>query len=143
MFLGTHTPRLDEKGRIFLPAKFRDALQGGLVITRGQDRCLFVWSKAGFEALTARFTHTPFTDKASRDFIRVLFSGASDELPDKQGRITIPAILRTYANLSRDVVVIGAMDRVEIWDSAAWESYSADKEDAFSSMSEAVIAGIA
>lgn len=141
MFLGTHTPRLDEKGRIFLPAKFRDELQGGLVITRGQDRCLFIWSKAGFAALTARFTHTSFTDKAARDFIRVLFSGASDELPDKQGRVTIPAILRTYANLSRDVVVIGAMDRVEIWDASAWESYSADKEDAFASLSEAVIDG--
>lgn len=142
MFLGTHTPRLDDKGRLFLPAKFRDDLQGGLVITKGQDRCLFVWSRGDFEALTERVRQAPFTNKASRDFLRVLFSGASDEIPDKQGRITIPPVLRQYARLRRDCVVIGAMDRVEIWDSEAWASYSAEHEESFASMSEEVIDGV-
>ena len=142
MFLGTHTPRLDDKGRLFLPAKFRDDLQGGLVITKGQDRCLYVWSRADFEALTERVRQAPFTNKASRDFLRVLFSGASDELPDKQGRITIPPVLREYARLQRDCVVIGAMDRVEIWDAEAWASYSAEHEESFASMSEEVIDGV-
>jgi MraZ protein len=142
MFLGTHTPRLDDKGRLFLPAKFRDDLQGGLVITRGQDRCLFVWSRGDFEALTERVRQAPFTNKASRDFLRVLFSGASDEIPDKQGRITIPPVLREYARLRRDCVVIGAMDRVEVWDSEAWASYSAEHEESFASMSEEVIDGV-
>jgi MraZ protein len=142
MFLGTHTPRLDDKGRLFLPAKFRDDLQGGLVITKGQDRCLFVWSRGDFEALTERVRQAPFTNKASRDFLRVLFSGASDEIPDKQGRITIPPVLREYARLRRDCVVIGAMDRVEIWDSEAWASYSAEHEESFASMSEEVIDGV-
>jgi MraZ protein len=142
MFLGTHTPRLDDKGRLFLPAKFRDDLQGGLVITKGQDRCLYVWSRADFEALTERVRQAPFTNKASRDFLRVLFSGASDELPDKQGRITIPPVLRQYARLQRDCVVIGAMDRVEVWDAEAWAAYSAEHEESFASMSEEVIDGV-
>jgi MraZ protein len=142
MFLGTHTPRLDDKGRLFLPAKFRDDLQGGLVITKGQDRCLYVWSRADFEALTERVRQAPFTNKSSRDFLRVLFSGASDEIPDKQGRITIPPVLREYARLQRDCVVIGAMDRVEIWDAEAWAAYSAEHEENFASMSEEVIDGV-
>jgi MraZ protein len=142
MFLGTHTPRLDDKGRLFLPAKFRDDLQGGLVITKGQDRCLYVWSRADFEALTERVRQAPFTNKSSRDFLRVLFSGASDEIPDKQGRITIPPVLREYARLQRDCVVIGAMDRVEVWDTEAWAAYSAEHEENFASMSEEVIDGV-
>jgi MraZ protein len=142
MFLGTHTPRLDDKGRLFLPARFRDDLQGGLVITKGQDRCLFVWSRGDFEALTARVRQAPFTNKSARDFLRVLFSGASDEIPDKQGRITIPPVLREYARLQRDCVVIGAMDRVEIWDAESWATYSAEHEESFASMSEEVIDGV-
>ena len=142
MFLGTHTPRLDEKGRLFLPAKFRDELQGGLVITKGQERCLYVWPRSGFEELTSGVRQTSFTSKVSRDFLRMLFSGASDEIPDKQGRITIPPVLREYARLDRDCVVIGAMDRVEIWESNAWRGYAEQQEDAFSQMSEEVMPGI-
>lgn len=142
MFLGTHTPRLDDKGRLFLPARFRDELQAGLVITKGQDRCLYVWTRTGFEELTSRVRGTSFTDKRSRDFLRILFSGASDEIPDKQGRITIPPVLREYARLGRDCVVIGAMDRVEIWDAGAWQGYADQQEDAFSQMSEEVMPGI-
>jgi len=142
MFLGSHTPRLDEKGRLILPAKFRDELQGGLVITKGQDRCLYVWTRSGFEEMTSRLRQTPFTHKGTRDFLRILFSGASDEIPDKQGRITIPPMLREYARLGRDCVVIGAMDRVEIWDAEAWQGYADSQEDAFSQMSEEVMPGV-
>ncbi len=142
MFLGTHTPRLDDKGRLFLPARFRDELQEGLVITKGQDRCLYVWTRSGFEELTFRVRGTSFTDKRSRDFLRILFSGASEEIPDKQGRITIPPVLREYARLGRDCVVIGAMDRVEIWDAGSWQGYADQQEDAFSQMSEEVMPGI-
>ena len=139
MFLGTHRPRLDEKGRVILPAKFRDELQGGLVITRGQDRCLYVWPRAGFAELTEDFRHTAFGEASKRTYARMLFSSASDEVPDKQGRVTIPPMLREYAGLARDCVVIGAMDRVEIWDAQAWAAYSASNEDGFAATEEAVI----
>ena len=123
MFLGTHTPRLDEKGRLFLPAKYREELAGGLVITKGQERCLYVFPTAEFERITEALRTAPVTAKAVRDYSRVFFASASDEMPDKQGRITIPQPLRDYAGLQRDCVVIGANTRLEIWDAAAWETY--------------------
>ena len=90
MFLGTHTPRLDEKGRLFLPAKYREELAGGLVITKGQERCLYVFPTAEFGRITEALRTAPVTAKAVRDYSRVFFASASDEVPDKQGRITIP-----------------------------------------------------
>ena len=116
MFLGTHTPRLDEKGRLFLPAKFRDRLADGLVVTRGQERCLYVFPMDEFVRVADTMRAAPVTSKAVRDYLRVFLSGASDELPDKQGRVTIPAGLREYAGLARDCTVIGAGSRVEVWD---------------------------
>ena len=142
MFLGTHTPRLDEKGRLFLPAKYREELAGGLVITKGQERCLYVFPVAEFGRITDALRSAPVTAKAVRDYSRVLFASASDELPDRQGRITVPAALRTYAGLQRDCVVIGANTRLEIWDSQAWETYLADQEDSFSEAAEEVFPGI-
>ncbi|MGH3497504.1 MAG: division/cell wall cluster transcriptional repressor MraZ [Nocardioidaceae bacterium] len=142
MFLGTHTPRLDEKGRVFLPAKFRDELQEGLVITKGQDYSLYVWPRGVFEQVTEKARQAPFTHKATRDFLRILYSGASDESMDKQGRLTIPPRLREYAHLDRDCVVIGAMDRVEIWNSQAWQTFSDAQETAYSQMSEEVMPGV-
>jgi MraZ protein len=142
MFFGTYAPRLDDKGRLFLPAKFRDELAEGLVVTRGQERCLSVWSLEEFGRMTARMASSSLTDKRHRDYVRMLFAGASDEKPDKQGRITIPPILREYAALSKDCIVIGAMTRIEIWDAAAWQTYSVDREQAFSDLSEEVIPGV-
>ena len=142
MFLGTHQPRLDDKGRLFLPAKFRDELAGGLVITKGQERCLYVWPVAEFERMTDPLRTAPVTSKAARDYQRVLFAGASDEVPDKQGRVTIPPQLREYAGLTRDCVVIGANTRVEIWDSSAWDSYLVAQEQAFADLSEEVLPGV-
>jgi len=142
MFFGTYTPRLDDKGRLFLPAKFRDELSEGLVVTRGQERCLYVWSMAEFGKLTDRLKEAPVTNKATRDYIRMFFAGASDETPDKQGRITIPPMLRDYASLAKDFIVIGAMNRIEIWDAASWQSYSDEQESAFADLSEEVFPGI-
>src|SRR5215210_1360582 len=121
MFLGTHQPRLDDKGRLFLPAKFRDELSEGLVLTKGQERCLYGWPLPEFSRITEQMRTAPVTGKTSRDFGRVLFASASLEVPDKQGRITVPPALRQYAGLARDCVVIGANTRIEVWDLQAWD----------------------
>ena len=142
MFLGTHAPRLDDKGRLILPAKFRDELAEGLVITKGQERCLYVWSAAEFGRLTEQMRSAPVTSKAARDYLRVFFAGAYDDVPDKQGRVTIPAQLREYAGLDKECVVIGANTRVEVWDAAAWERYLAEQEQAFADLSEEVLPGL-
>ncbi|PUA80561.1 division/cell wall cluster transcriptional repressor MraZ [Nocardioides currus] len=142
MFFGTYTPKLDEKGRLFLPAKFRDQLTEGLVVTRGQERCLTVWSMAEFEGMTDRLRAAPVTNKGARDYVRMLFAAASQEVPDKQGRISIPGSLREYASLTKDVVVIGSMNRIEIWDPTAWNTYSEEQEQKFSELSDEVFPGI-
>ena len=142
MFLGTHSPRLDDKGRLFLPAKYREELAGGLVITKGQERCLYVFPEPEFARITEALRTAPVTAKSVRDYSRVFFASASDEVPDKQGRITIPPALRDYAALQRDCVVIGANTRLEIWDSAAWATYLARQEDAFSDASQEVLPGV-
>ena len=120
MFLGTHQPRLDDKGRMILPAKFRERLAPGLVVTRGQERCLYVFPMEEFMRVADDLRAAPVTSKAVRDYLRVFLSGASDEIPDKQGRVTIPANLREYAGLSRECTFIGAGSRLEVWDTAAW-----------------------
>jgi MraZ protein len=142
VFLGTHTPRLDDKGRLFLPAKYREELSAGLVLTKGQERCLYVFPGGEFARIAEALRTAPVTAKAVRDYSRVFFASASDEIPDKQGRITIPQGLRDYAGLQRDCAVIGASTRLEIWDAVAWETYLAQQEDAFSSASEEVLPGI-
>lgn len=142
MFLGTHTPRLDEKGRLFLPAKFRDRLAAGLVVTKGQERCLFVYPADVFDSIATQMQKGPTSSKAVRDYIRVFLAGAHDEVPDRQGRLTIPAPLRQYAGLTRDAAVIGTGNRVEVWDSAAWATYLEASEQAFAEQSEEVVPGL-
>lgn len=137
-FLGTYTPRLDDKGRLILPAKFRSQLASGLVMTRGQERCLFVFPVEEFRRMHEQLRRAPVTSKQARDYLRVFLSGASDELPDKQGRVSIPPMLRTYAGLDRDVTVIGAGTRVEIWDAAAWDTYLADQESGYADTAQEV-----
>jgi len=90
VFLGTYEPRLDEKGRLILPAKYRDELAAGLVLTRGQERCLYVFPMAEFERIAQQLRSAPVNSKQSRDYLRLFLSGATDEVPDKQGRVTIP-----------------------------------------------------
>ena len=136
MFLGTYSPRLDDKGRLFLPAKFRDELAAGLVITKGQERCLYVFAAEEFAGITTRLREAPLTARVARDYSRVFFASAHDEAPDKQGRITVPPALREYAGLDRDCVVIGANTRVEVWDAAAWQSYLDGTEQSFADAEE-------
>ena len=142
MFLGTHYPKLDDKGRLFLPAKFRDALQGGLVMTKGQEHCLYVFPRDDFLTFAQRLEAAPLSSRGARDYLRVLHPGASDELPDRQGRVTIPAPLRAYAGLNKECVVIGTGARVEIWDGQRWDEYLGDSEPAYADLSEEVLPGV-
>lgn len=142
MFLGTYSPRLDEKGRLILPAKFREELADGLVLTRGQERCLYVFSEKEFARVHEQMRQAPISSRQVRDYMRVFLSGASDEVPDKQGRVTIPAALRDYAGLDRELAVIGAGTRAEIWDAQAWNAYLTEKENAFSETDEEALPGV-
>jgi MraZ protein len=142
VFLGTYAPKLDEKGRVILPAKFRDELAGGMVVTRGQERCLYVFSQREFESIHEKMRQAPVSSKQSRDFMRLFLSGANQETPDKQNRVTIPANLREYAALDRDLTVIGAGNRAEIWDTEAWNTYYENTESDFVNTTEEVIPGL-
>jgi MraZ protein len=142
MLLGTHTPKLDEKGRIILPAKFRAELAGGVVLTRGQEHCIYVFSTATFQEQLEKLRTAPLTSKQGREFQRFFLSGASEQEPDSQHRVTIPAVLRDYAGLDRELTVIGAGDRAEIWATEAWNTYYAEREEAFAATEEEVIPGL-
>jgi MraZ protein len=136
MFLGTHTPKLDEKGRVILPAKVRDPLNNGLVMTKGQERCVVIWPSAQFDNYAESLRARSQNNEKVRAFTRVFFSSAFDDVADKQGRVTIPAPLREWAGLDRDLVVVGADTRIEIWDAVAWTQYLAVQEPGFSSLDE-------
>jgi MraZ protein len=142
VFLGTYAPKLDDKGRVILPAKFRSELEGGVVIARGQERCLYVFSTREFEELHDKIRQAPVTSKQARDYLRLFLSGANSEVPDSQNRVTIPAQLRAYAGLDRELTVIGVGNRAEIWDTEAWEQYYAEQESNFSDTTEEVIPGL-
>jgi MraZ protein len=142
VFLGTHTPRLDDKGRLALPARFRPELEGGLVLCKGQDHCLYVFSVTEFDRFTEALRQAPITDVKVRNYGRHLFAGASHEAPDSQGRITIPPHLRDYAGLSKDCAVIGANTRLEIWDNEAWQQYLAGTEQDYADVAEEVLPGL-
>jgi MraZ protein len=142
VFLGTFTPRLDEKGRLFLPAKFRDELAAGLVITPGQERCLRVFPMAEFARVTTVAREAPTALRETRDFHRMVFGEAHDEVPDRQGRVTVPQPLREYAGLTRDCAVVGLNSYLEIWDDAAWREYKASQSEAYSSLSEQGVPGL-
>lgn len=135
-FMGMFFPKLDEKGRLFLPAKYREALAEGVVVTRGQENCLVVWPPEVFDREADRAAERPLTSKAARGYSRMFFSAGDEVTPDKQGRIGIPAVLREYAALEREVVVIGVRDRLEIWNPVAWSDYQEAEALRFSQLDE-------
>jgi MraZ protein len=139
MFLGTHTPKLDEKGRLILPAKFREPLSTGLVMTKGQERCVVVWPTDQFDVYAESLRTRSQNNEKVRAYTRVFFSSAFDDVADKQGRITIPAPLREWAGLDRELVVVGADTRIEIWDAIAWSQYLAVQEPGFASLDENIM----
>jgi len=129
MFLGEYTHSIDNKGRLTVPAKFRGELASGLVVTRGFDTNLMVFTIPGWQELAGKIAEKPLTDPSTRAFRRRVFSGAIDLAPDRQGRILLPANLRSFANLKNDAVIIGMYSYLEIWNVDAWEPVRDDIEN--------------
>ena len=128
MFIGEFQHNIDAKGRIALPAKFRAKLTGGAIITRGIDHCLFVLTNKDWEALAQKLIALPLSQANSRAFVRLMLSGAADVELDTQGRILIPDYLRKYAGLGKEAKVTGVYNRMEIWDTKAWNDYKSKTE---------------
>jgi MraZ protein len=141
-FIGQHTPKLDDKGRLFLPAKFRPRLVDGVVLMQGMEHCIFGWTIEAYEGIADRLRELPFTNRASRNFQRMVTAGSFEETLDKQGRVVIPPKLREWAFLDRDVTVIGAGNRFEIWDTTRWDDFLNQEEEPFADLSDEVMPGI-
>lgn len=124
MFMGEFQHSIDSKGRLIIPSRFRPELGEKFVLTKGLDRCLFAYPWAEWTTLEKKLKALPFTKADARAFVRFFFSGAAECELDRQGRILIPSMLRDYARLEKDVVVIGVSTRVEIWSGTAWKEYN-------------------
>ncbi|PIQ85414.1 MAG: cell division/cell wall cluster transcriptional repressor MraZ [Candidatus Omnitrophica bacterium CG11_big_fil_rev_8_21_14_0_20_45_26] len=143
MFYGEYQHAIDNKDRLIIPAKFREIFKENYAekffITRGLDRCLFMFPEEEWREQERKFKHIPFTRQESRKFNRLYFSGASEVICDKQGRILIPTYLKSYAEIKTDVVVIGVSDRIEIWSKEKWDTFFNDNLGSFESLAEQLI----
>lgn len=124
MLLGEYNHNIDEKGRVSVPAKFREDLGTSFIVTKGLDECLFAYSKDEWIKFEEKLKSLPLTNTNARNFVRFFFSGATECEVDKQGRINIPQNLREYASLSKELCIIGVSTRVEIWNKEKWENYT-------------------
>ncbi|HOP74976.1 MAG TPA: division/cell wall cluster transcriptional repressor MraZ [Bacillota bacterium] len=139
MFMGEYQHAMDEKGRLIIPAKFREGLGEKFVITRGLDNCLFVYPMEQWKQLEDKIKELPTSHADTRAFVRMFFSGAVEAELDKQGRVVIPAHLREHARIERDLYVIGVSTKVEIWAKETWESYSSQAQQSYESIAEKII----
>ena len=128
MFLGRYQHALDAKGRLAVPARFREALADGLVLTRGIDRCLALYPRAAWQPLAARVSALPISDPDARHFRRMVFAEAVDLTLDVQGRILVPPALRAYAGLEREALIVGVDTAIEVWSPEQWETIAAIME---------------
>jgi MraZ protein len=125
VFTGEYRHAIDAKGRVAVPARFRAELAGGGFVTRWIDNCVGIFPKSEWEKVTSRVADLPFSDAGSRVFTRFMFAGAFEFAPDNQGRLLVPPVLREFAGLGDEVVVVGARDHIELWAPDAWAAYSA------------------
>jgi MraZ protein len=139
MFMGEFQHSIDDKGRITIPAKFRDSLGATFVVTRGLDHCLFVYPQEEWTVLENKLKALPLMKSDARAFTRFFFSGATECEWDKQGRVNLPANLREYAKLEKECVVLGVSNRVEIWNRETWQQYFDQSEDAFNEIAEKLV----
>ena len=128
MFMGEYNHTVDEKGRLIIPSKFREELGDEFVVTKGLDGCLFVYDESEWERLEDKLKALPLTNRDARAFARFMLAGAAKVEPDKQGRILLPQVLRTFADLNKDVVLIGVASRIEIWNKDKWDAASMDND---------------
>ncbi len=139
MFIGEFNHNIDSKGRAIVPSKFREELGDKFIVTKGMDGCLFLYTMTAWQAYVDKLAQLPTTNPNARRFVRIMTSGASECEPDGNGRIMIPSNLREFAGITKEIVSIGANDRVEIWDKQKWADYNSDvdfNEEFISSMTE-------
>ena len=128
MFIGEYSHSIDPKKRLALPMKFRSELKNRVVITRGLDKCLFIYPMKIWEELAGKLGTLPVGEASTRSFIRLMLAGAIDADMDKQGKILIPDFLKSYAGLSRNIVIAGVYNRLEVWDEKKWTVYKKNAE---------------
>jgi MraZ protein len=139
MFMGEYQHNVDAKGRLIVPAKFRDHLGETFILTRGLDQCLFGYPLSEWEIIEEKLKALPLTKKDARAFTRFFFSGATECELDKQGRINIASPLMQYAKLEKECIVLGVSNRIEIWSKSLWEEYFSESEDSFAEIAENMI----
>ncbi|MFN2746115.1 MULTISPECIES: division/cell wall cluster transcriptional repressor MraZ [Bacillus] len=139
MFMGEYQHTIDSKGRMIVPAKFREGLGEQFVLTRGLDQCLFGYPMSEWKLIEEKLKALPLTKKDARAFTRFFFSGATECELDKQGRINIASPLLSYAKLEKECVVIGVSNRIELWSKEIWEQYVEEQEDSFAEIAENMI----
>ncbi|MCQ6279762.1 division/cell wall cluster transcriptional repressor MraZ [Bacillus sp. EB600] len=139
MFMGEYHHSIDNKGRLIVPAKFREDLGEMFIITRGLDQCLFGYPLSEWKILEDKLKGLPLTKKDARAFTRFFFSGATESELDKQGRVNLPAPLLQYAKLEKDCVILGVSNRIEIWSEKIWEDYFVQSEESFTEIAENMI----
>lgn len=136
MFLGQYEHTLDAKGRVVMPRKFRDLLAEGLVITKGQEHCLYVFPLDRWDEEMTRVSRLPRTNIKARNYARSFFAAATDQTLDKAGRIQLPEPLRSYASLNKDVTIVGVAERIELWSTSEWETVQAEADEYYAGIEE-------
>ncbi len=138
MFIGEYQHTVDDKGRLAVPTKFRSDLRGGVVVTRGLDRCLFLYTRKAWAELAERIAKLPLARANTRAFARLMLAGAMDVEVDSQGRVLLPDYLRAYAGFKRSIVIAGLYNRLELWDEARWNTYKKATEKDSGDIAEAL-----
>lgn len=143
MFYGEFQHSIDRKGRLILPSKFREVAKGNFIekffVTRGLDKCLFMFAEEEWRSQETKFKSMPFTKQESRVFNRIYFSGAVDVVPDRQGRILLPNFLKDYAQIKKDVVIVGVSNRIEIWAQEMWKEFYGSWKQSFEEIAEKLV----
>jgi MraZ protein len=146
MFYGEYEHSIDRKGRLILPAKFREVARTHFIerffVTRGLDKCLFMFSEEEWRTQENKFKAMPFTQQQARTFNRLYFSGAVDVIADKQGRILVPQYLKDFAGIKKDVVIVGVSNRVEIWSKDTWYEFYGNSQASFEEIAEKLMGNI-